>query len=483
MDEASRQPRRQYPGKTITQGKAEGTPAPRKGTQDAPRETGPPPESAQRHRPPALWCALHLPDCPSQERLEAAAVHCQQVSDYISLLPPDTIVFEAGSSLRYFRGIHPLRRHLANLLQTTPDIPEQHWHLSATPAAAASALLARAGRQQLVADPAGLRAALGPLPVDCLALPVRTRKRLHHSGLLYLRDLWRLPGGALRQRLGRDLSEHLERCLGRRPWPLARWQPPLYFHRYRESDWPTGDHNTLLMECEELLQELHTFLQRHGQALEQLRFHLYQESGQHRTVTLTSRSPSRSPADWQQLLAIRLEGTPLEASVAGVALEACDFIASPPRSAELDSSTEPPSDSRHGAAWEQTLGLLAARLGEHALCRPVLQDSRIPEHAGREIPDPHEMTHANKIDHWLLQPARPAWLLNPPEPLPVRDGTPWRQGPLQLLSGPERLQTGWWREEPLLRDYYVAVNPRGQRLWIFRRPGKKKYWYLHGLFG
>ena len=72
-----------------------------------------------------------------------------------------------------------------------------------------------------------------------------------------------------------------------------------------------------------------------------------------------------------------------------------------------------------------------------------------------------------------------------PEPALLRarwDG-PVHHGRLTLIEGPERLETGWWDEYGIARDYYTAVNPRGMRLWVFRDRTRNSGWYLHGLFG
>ena len=66
--------------------------------------------------------------------------------------------------------------------------------------------------------------------------------------------------------------------------------------------------------------------------------------------------------------------------------------------------------------------------------------------------------------------------------LSARSGTPFLQGPLTAESGPERIETGWWDGHDVQRDYYVARNPRGVRVWIFR-DRHAGGWYLHGLFG
>jgi protein ImuB len=59
---------------------------------------------------------------------------------------------------------------------------------------------------------------------------------------------------------------------------------------------------------------------------------------------------------------------------------------------------------------------------------------------------------------------------------------PSLQGPLALRSGPERIEAGWWDGAPVSRDYFVAANPAGETLWIYRERRDPGAWYLHGLF-
>ena len=67
------------------------------------------------------------------------------------------------------------------------------------------------------------------------------------------------------------------------------------------------------------------------------------------------------------------------------------------------------------------------------------------------------------------------------QPLTVRDARPWHGGPLQLLSGPERIESGWWGGGSVARDYYVARAGNGARLWIYRARDVSG-WFLHGVF-
>jgi protein ImuB len=65
----------------------------------------------------------------------------------------------------------------------------------------------------------------------------------------------------------------------------------------------------------------------------------------------------------------------------------------------------------------------------------------------------------------------------------VQRGRPRHDGPLELLSGPERIESGWWDGADVRRDYYVAGDRHGMRLWIYREHADPARWFLHGIFG
>jgi len=74
----------------------------------------------------------------------------------------------------------------------------------------------------------------------------------------------------------------------------------------------------------------------------------------------------------------------------------------------------------------------------------------------------------------LDRPARPTWLLERPIPLHDRH--------IEVLSGPERIETGWWDDGDARRDYYVLQTSTGQRAWAFTGVGERGPWMVHGWF-
>jgi protein ImuB len=88
-----------------------------------------------------------------------------------------------------------------------------------------------------------------------------------------------------------------------------------------------------------------------------------------------------------------------------------------------------------------------------------------------------EKTAAKKTDGSSPHlPVRPLWLLHEPYALPT--------GPagasLQLESGPERIESGWWDGHDVGRDYFVGRNERGEALWLYR--DREGGWFVHGVF-
>ncbi len=83
---------------------------------------------------------------------------------------------------------------------------------------------------------------------------------------------------------------------------------------------------------------------------------------------------------------------------------------------------------------------------------------------------------------FLFRPSNVACLFSP---CPLRLGlSPGAQGPLHLVCGPYRIETGWWQDRWALRDYFVAADRSARRDWIYReRDHMHASWFLHGFFG
>ena len=170
------------------------------------------------------------------------------------------------------------------------------------------------------------------------------------------------------------------------------------------------------------------------------------------------------------MLAERLQLLELPAPTVQVEMRAGQFLPMTPRSLTLFAGgAEDAEDAT------RLLERLRARLGRDAVHGLGVVAAYAPERAWR-VCEPGERTAV------VSQCERPLWLLARPAPLAVREGRPLYGGDLRLHDGPERMESGWWEAGDIRRDYYVASNVLGQRLWIFRELRQPRGWYLHGLF-
>ena len=81
---------------------------------------------------------------------------------------------------------------------------------------------------------------------------------------------------------------------------------------------------------------------------------------------------------------------------------------------------------------------------------------------------------ANASPECATEVNRPLWLLDPPRPVNAQR--------YRLLDGPERIDVGWWEDDPsaLERDCFVAMAQSSARCWLYR--DREQRCTLHGYF-
>lgn len=171
--------------------------------------------------------------------------------------------------------------------------------------------------------------------------------------------------------------------------------------------------------------------------------------------------PTRDAAQLQTLIEARLEQTPLAAPVRALRLSSGRYLPFTAKQTDLFASR-----AQDPEAVGALLDRLRARLGDEAVRYLRCVADHRPEYASQlsERPAP---------DGAVVSTPRPVWLLASPQPLTE---------PPTLLTGPERIESGWWQID-VDRDYYIARAADGRRLWVFRTRRAPRRWYVHGVFG
>jgi protein ImuB len=351
------------------------------------------------------------------------------------------------------------------------------------PTALAALAAARNGARCFITDPRQLPARLKLLPVGVLRWPGDANARLLGMGVRTLGDLLRLPRAGFARRFGPALLADLDRLQGHRADPRRRLARRERFKTRVDLDHEIDDHDRILEALRPLLDELEQFLRsrQRGITALQCRFHHYR--AEPTVCALRLAAPEADAARLQSLLREKLANVRLPEPVRRCELRGGALTERPLRSQPLWSVGE----RGHAPANEMPALVehLRARLGAEAVYGIGCVAEHRPENAWR-VTEPALASVVSKTDTAEsrdLSFRRPLWLLPAPQELDSPRGRPRRGGALELLSGPERVESGWWDGADARRDYYVACDARGARFWIYRECVGSRKWFLHGIFG
>lgn len=436
---------------------------------------------------------------PAVERaaLEQLATWALGFSDLVSLdleaERPAALVLEARRSLRLFAGPSALHQRVSE------EASALGWRVRCVlaPTPTAALLLAKAGMHGLVPSWAALRRAVAELPPALLlqesqADDASTRADLASMGVRSIDALLRLPRAGLAERFGLSLVQRIERLLGERLELRLPFRPPERFEAALELPAEVLSTDGLVFAARRLIDALGGFLAARQSGVQCLRWRLMHADASATQFQLGSARVERDPEFWLMLLRERLESLALPQPVRAISLASDELTKLPARPGELlPTATEDVADAL-------LLDRLRARLGERAVRSLALVADHRPECAWRwRSPAPTRSAagrgqgsaaaqHGSRSKNaplLLARAERPLWLLPEPLLLEQRQGRPWLDGPLALNQCCERIETGWWDGFEIARDYYIATNSRGERLWIFREMNGERRWLLHGLMG
>lgn len=437
--------------------------------------------------------------------LRAVAHAALAFTPAVCLQGEQTVLLEVQPCLRLFGGVAALRQRLAEALA-----PLQHRVcIAAAPTALGAALLAQwhpRDRGCLVEGthatqlPA-LQRLLDDAPVWLLGPGREHWEALQGMGLHTLSDLRALPRGGLARRFGTPLLDDLDRALGLQPDPRRWLELPAVFDSRLELFSRAENTEQVLHGASVLLARLVAWAQARQSRVAAFTLRMLHERQRRALAEPTElhvelAEPALDPAHLQLLLRERLARVTLAAPTLELQLSCRDLVAAPAPNAELF-----PTRASETEGLTRLIERLRARLGDEQVTRLLPVADHRPERASRLVPATgggglpaaalaSVAAALAELQRSPLPLHRPAWLL--PEPVPLAEAAeepaPLLDGrPLLLLSGPERIETGWWDGDTIARDYYIAEAHDGSLVWIYHgrlgTPRGEPNWYLQGRFG
>lgn len=426
--------------------------------------------------------------------------------------PPQAsgLLIEIEPSLRLFGGREPL---IAKLRSGLTDLGFSA-QIACAPTATGAWLMARHQDGLLADDPALLNARLACVPIELLDSSQAHASVLESLGVQTLKQLVQLPRAGLARRFGPALLTELDRAFGRAPEPRTWFEAPPTFASRLELLAQVDDAQALLFGARRLIVSLCGWLAARHAAARSIHLLALHDDGPPTPIDLLPADATRDADRLAILLREKLAVTRLRAPVHTLHVACDQVVAMAPINATLFAL---PANARESLG--RLIERLQARLGRDRVLRLLPVADHRPENAYHLATATLETlavkpARASKTASRLasqatagagpsgaIHPAigpdtthpqrgalpRPLWLLTRPEPLTERDNRPWWHGPLTLLAGPERIETGWWDDHLVQRDYFIGSDEAGLLLWIYRErlPGAdvRAGWFLQGRFG
>ncbi len=437
--------------------------------------------------------------------LESLAVWADRFSPYVHIEGDDTLLLDMSGSQRVFPDEEALLREVADGVRqlgyavrgAVADTPGAAWALThAHPA------------DLIVVPPEQTAAALAPLPVEALRIDEAVVSALRSLGARTIEAVLHLPRSSLSSRFGDHLLYRLDQALGNEAELLRPFRPPPVLTSSLRIGRPTDRYEVLREALDGVLASFCEQLERRVAGVRQLLVSFHLPERRPVTLELNVSRATRSVAHLRNLLVAKLEGLHLPGGAGGVTLWAR-------RVESLDGWQDELFDTGRSDAegLAELADRLANRLGPRAVVRPQPVGDHQPEQAVEYLPlvdcgmrngecgmgksecgtrsaEPELLTSNFSLPASPFQ-RRPLRLLPRPVEIAaiavVPDGPPsrlrWQSSPETVVecTGPERLETGWWRGRHIRRDYFRVTCESGRRCWLFRDRQNGK-WFLHGWF-
>ena len=436
-----------------------------------------------------LWVTL-LPEplagpAPAFDALHGLAIWCLQFTPKVTLLP-GAVAMEVEASLRLFGGKRQLAEHVRNE-SAELGVVSLCW----APNSLAGLALARHGVRNGLQRP--LASLLDGLPLAAIDAVQQHAGTLARLGCKALGDVRALPRGGLSRRFGKDLLHAMDQAYGLRP-QTHRWVTlPDVFHGKLELQARIEQAPALLYGARRLLLQLCAWLSARCLGVTAITLRWRHDSMRAREIasedalTVRTGEPTRDIEHLMRLLAEHLARVELAAPASDL-----ELLAPEVQPFEADTTSLLPQLQEPGEPLPLVLERIAARLGPDRVLRPVQMADYRPEwqvhwQTADAVQPRQKLQHPNV--------PTPAFVLQRPLKLAVNtQHRPMYQGALFLLSGPHRIEAGWWhrtglagqdqQSETVVRDYWVALGAHAGVLWIYqtRMANEDACWYLHGVF-
>jgi len=374
----------------------------------------------------------------------------------ICLFPPDGLLLKVSNMLSLYQDLNTYWQSVSQHL--TPLLIDYQYATGYSPYAAR--LLAREKLNQISEDKNWLLNQVKKLRLTNSDIHQKDIARLHKVGVNKFSDLLSLSLAELSKRFNIEVVNYIGCLTGQIQHKVDFYIPPEGFEQYLELYYEISNSLSLEKPLLKLYQQLEAYLRKKDKLVSELSLMLHQRDSEDLILFVKAAQGEYKADKWWQLSQLLLESVKLSAPIIGITLKAKQLVTKYAHHADFFRCSQGNQSS------EELIDILTAKLGKKRVRGVQIKQDDRPEIANG-LCTPLLIQN----DTFLVNKLRPTLLLPSPQPLTEK---------VTVMPYPERVVTGWWDNNQIMRDYFIARNDHGCWLWLFKDNSQR--WFVHGVF-
>lgn len=402
----------------------------------------------------------HNQDIESQHVSNIAKDLYLLTSDIV-LCPPSALILRAQNMLNLYGGLASYWR----IIEHTLNQQKLSFIAASAYSVQAAKLLALNKQGSITSKRNAIAENLKQCLLTLSDIDEKDTFKLKRIGINTYGDLLTLPLSELANRVSRFSMGIINELAGKQAAKVKFHQPSPNYQDYLELLYEISIADKLLPVIKQCVSKLSQFLLLRNAYCLSIKIHFYQRDHDFQPHIFNSMRPIYKADDWLEIIALQLESVKFESPVYAISV-LCDKY----EVAAVSNDDMFTQKSTHIARLT-LLSRLQGKLGKENVQQIQFVADHRPEKSSKQTSFYASSNNNTIHSKPNVFADRPGLLLKHPKPLCLQ---------AQVIKGPERIQTGWWDDNPVWRDYYIGQSANGQQLWIFKTPNHE--WFLHGFF-
>jgi protein ImuB len=396
-----------------------------------------------------------------KQRLSRIAQWLYLVTADISLFEPDGILLRCSNMLSLYPNMKIFWQTVVSHLNSM----NVHYFYASGHSPYAARLLAKKGINTVTDDVNRIKRMLSKPDLTYTDLSNKTIIQLNRVGVRNVGQLLTLSLAEVAKRFDSDLVTYVGRLTGQLHHGVTFYHPPEQFKQYLELLFEISNVQRLEQPLKKVFTLLERFLQLRNKITHNLHIQFHLRDAENTSVVINSAQGEYQADKWLALSQLTLESLNISAPIMAITVEVKRLENSHIERADLF------ADKKGSISPQELISTLQAKLSKAQVKGIRHIDEHRPELATQYCEPLYKSSFnaSAKSAHNLL--FRPSFLLPSPQPLIEQ---------VKIQQGPERIVTGWWDNQQVIRDYFIARSAYGRWLWIYRTPEQK--WFIHGFF-